>query len=112
MSNIRFLDQVPLSAYQVPADPSTGQGSYIPRIIYGGETFTVTKNTSIATFRLTVVGKLVLELGPELELPDGSTARANSYLWVEDRLDNQGTIDIAGIIEFGENSTFASATII
>lgn len=112
MANVRFLDQVAVNSYANGTNNSTAYGATIPRIILPGSAFTVSSNTSVTTYRLTVVGNLILETGPEIELPDGTVTRANSYLWIEDTLSNQGVIDISGVLEFGENSTFASATII
>lgn len=112
MANIRFLDSVAVNSFANGTNNSTAYGAVIPRIILPGSSFIVSSNTSTTTYNLTVVGNLRLETGPELELPDGTITRANSYLWVENILDNQGTIDLLGVIEFGENNTFASATII
>jgi hypothetical protein len=112
MANVRFLDQVAVNSYANGTYNSTAYGAIMPRIILPGSAFTVSSNTSVATYKLTVVGNLILETGPEMELPDGNVVRANSYLWVEDTLDVQGVIDAGGIIEFGESTTFASATII
>jgi hypothetical protein len=102
MANVRFLDQVAVNSYANGTNNSTAYGAIIPRIILPGSAFTVSANTSVSTYILTVIGNLILEQGPEIELPDGTVTRANSYLWIEDTLNNQGTIDVGGILEIGD----------
>ena len=98
MSNIRFLDQVPLASFQSSAGNSTGNGNVLPTVILPGTTFTISQNTSAATYRLTVLGTLNVESGPELEAPDGSTIYAHGQLFIDDKLIVQRTINNAGFI--------------
>ena len=42
-----------------------------------------------------------MEVGPQVELPDGQVILANSQLYVGDTLENQGTIINGGFIEIG-----------
>ena len=102
MANVRFLDNVAVTAFQTGTS-NTSAGATIPRIILPGETFRVSPNTSVSTYRLTVAGTLIMEVGPIVELPDGQVVRADSQLYVGDTLENQGTIINAGFIEIGGN---------
>ena len=101
MGNVRFLDQVSVNSFANGTNTSTAYGATIPRVILPGASFTVSSNTSVSTWRLTVAGVLTLEGGPEIELPDGSVVRANAQLYVGDILENQGIINNAGLIEIG-----------
>lgn len=100
MANVRFLDNVAVSAFQTGGNDSAS-GTVIPRIILPGQTYRVSANTSISTYRLTVAGTLIMEIGSEVELPDGQVIRADSQLYVGDFLENQGTIINSGFIEVG-----------
>jgi len=101
MSNVRFLDSVSVNSFANGTNNSTAYGAVIPRAILPGAWFTVSPNTSVSTYRLTVIGTLFMESGPELQLPDGSIFRATSQLYVGDALDVQGTIINSGLIEIG-----------
>ena len=101
MSNIRFLDQVPLASFQSSAGNSTGNGDVVPTVIFPGTTFTISQNTSAAVYRLTVAGRLIVESGPQLELPDGTVTYAHGQLYIDDKLIVQGIVDNAGIIVIG-----------
>ena len=46
-----------------------------------------------------------MELGPQIQLPNGTVTRANSQLYVGDILENQGTIYNEGLIEVGGDQT-------
>jgi hypothetical protein len=105
MANVRFLDQVSVNSFANGGNTSTSFGATIPRIILPGTSFKISANTSVSTYRLTVAGTLILELGPQIVLPDGSVVRANSQLYVSDILENQGTIINEGIIEIGGDAT-------
>ena len=100
MANVRFLDNVAVTSFQTGGN-TTANGARIPRVILPGQTFIVSPNTSISTYRLTVAGTLIMEVGPEVELPDGQVVRADSQLYVGDFLENQGTIINSGFIEVG-----------
>ncbi len=48
MSQVRFLDQVSVTAFAPSSGaPSTGNGTVIPRIILPGTSYTVSKNTNV-----------------------------------------------------------------
>lgn len=101
MANIRFLDQIAVNSFANGTNQSTAFGATLPRVILPGSQFTVSSNTSISTYRLTVIGTLTIEFGPEVQIPDGSTIRANGLLYVGDTLDILGTVNNAGLIEIG-----------
>ena len=104
MGNIRFLDNVAINAFNTGGGGnSSANGATIPRVILAGQTFRVSPNTSVSTYRLTVAGTLIMEVGPQVELPDGQVILANSQLYVGDTLENQGTIINGGLIEIGGN---------
>lgn len=100
MANVRFLDQVSVSAFSVGGD-STINGTPLPNVILQGQTFTVATNTSAATYNLTVFGTLRVEQGAQVEAPDGSIVYTNGQLYVNNTLDNQGTIINDGTIVIG-----------
>ena len=101
MSNVRFLDQIALSAFQSSAGSSTANGNVIPTVILPGTTFTISQNTSAAVYKLTVAGRLIVESGPQVELPDGTVTYAHGQLYIDDKLIVQGIVDNAGIIVIG-----------
>jgi len=81
MAQVRFLDQMSVSSFESGAN-ETAAGSTLPRIILPGQSFRISSNTSVSTYGLTVAGTLILEVGPEIELPDGTVTRADSQLYV------------------------------
>ena len=101
MSNVRFLDQVSVSSFNASTARSSGT-SALPAVILPGETYTVTANTIQSAYNLTVLGTLKLELGSEIEAPNG-VIRTDAQLWVENILDNQGTIINEGLIQIGNS---------
>ncbi len=102
MANVRFLDNVAVTSFESGGN-DTASGAVLPRVILAGQTFRVSPNTSVSTYRLTVAGTLIMEVGPQVELPDGQIVRADSQLYVGDFLENQGTIINGGLIEIGGN---------
>ena len=100
MAQVRFLDQMSVSSFESGAN-ETAARSTLPRIILPGQSFRFSSNTSVSTDGLTVAGTLILEVGPEIELPDGTVTRADSQLYIGDILENQGIIIQGGLIEVG-----------
>jgi len=101
MANVRFLDQVAVNSFANGTNTSTAYGATLPRVILSGAAFTISPNTSVSTWRLTVAGTLVVESGPQVQLPDGSVVRADGTLYIGDTLYNQGIVNNAGVIEIG-----------
>jgi hypothetical protein len=100
MANIRFLDQVSVNSFAGGGD-STINGTPLPSVILAGQTFTIAANTSAATYNLTVFGTLRVEKGAQVEAPDGSIIYTNGQLYIDNMLDNQGTIINDGFIVVG-----------
>ena len=100
MANIRFLDQVSVNSFSGGGD-STINGTPLPTVILAGQTFTIAANTSTATYNLTVFGTLRVEKGAQVEAPDGSIIYTDGQLYIDNILDNQGTIINDGLIVIG-----------
>lgn len=101
MANVRFLDQVAVSAFQTSPGNSSGDGTSVPAVILSGQTYTVSANTSVSTYVLTNLGTLVVEQGSQVEAPDGAILNTNGQLWIDHSLENQGTIINGGLIVIG-----------
>ena len=101
MANVRFLDQVAVTAFEKTAGNSSAEGAIVPAVILPGQTYTVSPNTSVATYRLTNLGTLRIEKGSEIEAPDGTILNTNGQLWIDDVLENQGTIINDGLLVIG-----------
>ena len=101
MANVRFLDQVAVTAFENSPGSSSGAGTSIPAVILPGQTYTVSPNTSVATITLTNLGTLRIEKGSEVEAPDGTILNTNGQLWIDNLLENQGTIINNGLLVIG-----------
>ena len=100
MAQVRFLDQVSVNSFSGNGD-STINGTPIPSVILAGSTFTIATNTTAATYNLTVYGTLRVEKGAQVEAPDGSIVYTDAQLYINNTLDNQGTIINDGLIVVG-----------
>jgi len=100
MAQVRFLDQVSVNSFSVGGN-STINGTPLPSVILPGQTFTVAKNTSVSTYNLKVFGTLRIEQGAQVEAPDGSIVYTNGQLYIENELNNQGTIINDGLLVVG-----------
>lgn len=100
MSNVRFLDNVSVSAFQ--GSVQTVTGANFPRFILDGETKVVPANTNIYAFDLYVVegGQLTITEGSAVVV-GGETLFTHGLLRVETTLTNEGTINNNGILEIG-----------
>lgn len=101
MANVRFLDQVAVTAFETSPGNSSAEGTVVPAVILPGQTYTVSPNTSVATYRLTNLGTLKIEKGSEVEAPDGTILNTNGQLWIDGFLENQGTIINDGLLVIG-----------
>jgi len=101
MAQVRFLDQVAVSAFNSSTGNSSGDGTIIPAVVVPGQTYTVSPNTSVSTYTLTNLGTLIIEQGSEIEAPNGDILNTNGQLWVDDTLENQGTIINNGLLVIG-----------
>ena len=106
MSQVRFLDQVAISAFVQTADstPSTGNNAIIPRIILPGTTFTVSKNTNVEVSELTVAegATLVIE-GGDLVIPGPPPIYSHGVLAVTSAPLIFGEVIVNGVFNIPEN---------
>ena len=100
MAQVRFLDQVSVSSFAGGGN-STTNGSAIPSVILAGTTFTIATNTAASVYNLTVFGTLRIEKGAQVEAPDGTIVYTDGQLYVDNILDNQGTIINDGLLVVG-----------
>jgi len=99
MSNVRFLDQVSISAFTTKGQGnSTSDSTIIPRVILPGTTYTVSKNTNVEVSELTVAegATLVIE-GGELVVPGPPPIYSHGVLSVTSTPLILGTVVIDGV---------------
>jgi hypothetical protein len=97
MSNIRFLDNVAVSSYQ----SSQNVGSNFPRVVFSGEIKTVSSNTNSYAYEVFNLGFININSGVGVVI-GGQTVFSDALLRVENLLVNEGTVNIAGILELGD----------
>jgi len=98
MSNIRFLDNVLVTS---PVAASDAVGGSFPRIIFSGETKTVSANTNSYAFEVFNLGTININAGTAVTV-GGQTVFSHGVLKVEQLLSNQGTLNIGGILVIGD----------
>jgi hypothetical protein len=100
MSQVRFLDQVAVSAFAQTSNstPSTDNNAIIPRIILPGTTFTVSKNTNVEVSEITVAegGTLIIE-GGDLVIPGPPPIYSHGVLSVTSPPLIYGTVVVDGV---------------
>ena len=109
MSNVRFLDNVSVSSYDSTANQAVGAA--FPRVVFAGETKTVITNINSYAFDVFNAGIINIRSGIGVDI-GGTIAYSHGLLRVENEYTNQGTINVAGIFEIGEPTTFADVTVI
>jgi hypothetical protein len=109
MSNVRFLDNVSVSSYGSTATQAVGAA--FPRVVFTGETKTVVTNINSYAFDVYNAGTINIRSGIGVDI-GGTVAYSHGLLRVENLFTNQGTINISGIFEVGDSSTFADITVI
>lgn len=93
MANIRFLDQVAVTAFA-----TNGSGvSTLPRVLLPGQSFTIIENTQQTLYDFTNFALLIIEAGSGYTV-NGITYSTDGALQVETVINNQGTIINNGII--------------
>jgi hypothetical protein len=97
MSNIRFLDNVAVSSYQ----STQIVGSTFPRVVFENEFKIVPTNQNSYAFQVYNLGTITINSGIGVTIA-GQTVYSDGLLRVESLLVNQGTINIAGILELGD----------
>ena len=106
MSQVRFLDQVSVSAFAPTANgiPSTNNGTVIPRIILPGTTFTVSKNTNVEVSEITIAENATLTIeGGSLIIPGPPPIFSHGVLAVTSNPLILGTLIVNGIFKVPEN---------
>ena len=93
MSNVRFLDQVPVTSF-VGDTSITGR---VPRFLYAGETLTVKKNDQLYGFDFFNFGVVIIEQGDAVVVGD-QTYYSDGLIQIATVLTNEGTINNNGII--------------
>lgn len=100
MAQVRFLDQVPVSAYAVTSTATGGNSGRLPRILQSGETLIIQPNQQLVGFELYVLeGALVVIQGGE-QVP-GTDLYTHGLLQLETLLENEGTIINDGYLVLG-----------
>ncbi len=105
MSQVRFLDQVSVSAFKAEAgEPSTGNGAVIPRVILPGTTFTVSKNTNVEVSELIVAegGNLVIESG-DLVIPGPPPIFSHGVLGITSTPQIFGKMIVNGVLNISDD---------
>jgi hypothetical protein len=106
MSQVRFLDQVSVTAFAPSSGaPSTGNGNIIPRIILPGTTYTVSKNTNVEISEMTVAenATLIVE-GGDLIVPGPPPIFSHGVLDITSNPLILGTLIVNGILKVPENN--------
>lgn len=106
MSQVRFLDQVSVTAFAPAAGAaSTANSTIIPRIILPGETFTVSKNTNVEVSEITVAeGATLIIEGGDLVVPGPPPIFSHGVLSVTSNPLILGTIIVNGVLKVPENN--------
>jgi len=97
MSNIRFLDNVAVTAYNT----SQEVGSTFPRVVFEGETKIVSTNTNSYAYEIFNLGVININGGIAVNV-GGETVYSHGLLRAENKFVNQGKININGIFEVGD----------
>lgn len=106
MSQVRFLDQVSVTAFAPSSGaPSTGNGTVIPRIILPGTTYTVSKNTNVEVSELTVAENATLTIeGGDLIIPGPPPIFSHGVLAITSTPLILGTLIVNGVLKVPENN--------
>lgn len=109
MSNVRFLDNVLVTAPTTNSDSTSGAG--FPRVVFAGETKNVATNTNAYTYEVFNLGTINIKAGTSVTI-GGKTVFSHGLLRIEEFFANSGTININGILELGDSNTFADISVI
>ena len=102
MANVRFLDQVPVTAFT----GGTTISGRVPRFLYVGETLTVRKNDQLYGFNFFNFGVVTIDQGEAVIVGD-QTYYSDGLIQIATVLTNEGLIVNKGIIinsEDGNNN--------
>lgn len=98
MSNIRFLDNVLVTATDSSGDAVSGG---FPRVVFAGETKTVLSNTNAYAYEVFNKGTINIQAGTSVEV-GGITVYSHGLLRMESKFVNEGKINVNGILEIGD----------
>lgn len=98
MANVRFLDQVPVTAYAT--NPSIS--GRVPRFLYAGETLIVKENDQLYGFDFFNFGLVVIESGSAVTVGN-QTYYSDGLLQIATILTNEGTIENNGVLVNSED---------
>jgi hypothetical protein len=110
MSNVRFLDNVLVTARETGGSNSTA-GTYFPRVVFADDVKTVPTNVNVYTYEVFNLGVINITPGTSIEI-GGETVFSHGLLRIEETFTNSGTINVNGILELGEVNTFADVNVI
>jgi len=104
MSQVRFLDQVAVSAFAKGSVPSTAGDTIIPRVILPGTTFTISKNTNVEVSELIVAegGNLVIESG-DLVIPGPPPIFSHGVLGITSTPQIFGKMIVNGVLNISDD---------
>ena len=101
MANVRFLDQVPVTAFA-----QTGAISgMVPRFLYAGQTLIVKENDQLYGFDFFNFGLVIIESGSAV-IVGNQTFYSDGLLQIATILTNEGTIENNGVLINAEESNF------
>jgi len=101
MANVRFLDQVPVTAFAQTAAIS----GRVPRFLYAGQTLIVKENDQLYGFDFFNFGLVIIESGSAV-IVGNQTFYSDGLLQIATILTNEGTIENNGVLINAEESNF------
>jgi hypothetical protein len=99
MANIRFLDQVPVTAFATNGAIS----GRVPRFLYAGQTLVVKENDQLYGFDFFNFGLVIIESGKAVTIGT-ETVYSDGLLQIATVLTNNGTITNNGILINAESN--------
>jgi hypothetical protein len=106
-TNVRFLDSVSIGAFQA----TSTEGAAAKRFVLAGETLTIAATDQLVTYDLFNSGTIIIDQG-EVILFGLRLVSTHALLAVNTTLNNNGIINVNGILEIGESNTFAGISVI
>ena len=100
MSQVRFLDQVAVTAFASNAEQLSTPGR-MPRVLQSGETFIIQPNQQLVGFELFILPGALLEIKAGEQISTNPLLFTHGLLQIEDIIDNQGTIINNGYLILG-----------
>ena len=92
MANVRFLDQVPVSAYATNAGVTK-----VPRFLYAGEVLNVPANQQLVGWDFFNFGLVVINAGDAVVIGN-DTYYSHGLLQIQSIITNEGIIENNGVL--------------